>query len=151
MPSEFILAVGGIGARKNLDRIRKACNGMNLVIAGVDIHVPDEEINLLYSSCEVLLYTPLYEGFGLPILEAFASGTPVVTSNTSSMPEVGGGAAIYADPFNKDDLKRKVNSILNDSKLKKELIQKGLERAKQFTWEKTSEKTIALYKKVLSK
>lgn len=152
LPEKFILAVGGVGKRKNLERIKETCKSMNLVIAGEDVSVlSDEEMNLLYASSQVLLYAPLYEGFGLPILEAFASGIPVITSNTSSMPEVGGDGAIYANPFSVKDLKNKVDLVLNDSGLKKKMVEKGLDRSKQFTWEKTAQETINLYKKVLEK
>lgn len=151
LPEKFILAIGGIGKRKNLERIKGACKGMNLVILGVDIQISsDEEMNLMYASSQVLLYAPLYEGFGLPILEAFASSTPVITSNTSSMPEVGGEAAEYVDPLNVNRMRDKLNNVMKNTDIADEMIRKGLKRAKEFSWEKCAKETHDLYKKVLN-
>ncbi len=152
LPDKFVLAIGGIGKRKNLERIKEACREKNLVIAGLDIPIVNaEDMNLLYASSEVLLYAPLYEGFGLPILEGFASGTPVVTSNTSSMPEIGGDAATYVDPNNVDEMREKIDMVLGDNQIRKDMINKGLKRAKNFSWEKCAKETLELYKKVLNK
>lgn len=147
LPEKFILAIGGIGERKNIQRIKEAANGYNLVISGETIPwVKDSELPLLYSSASVLLYPSLYEGFGLPIVEAMACGVPVVTSDSSSMPEVGGDAAVYVDPFNVEDIKEKLNEVLNDAKMRDQLIKKGVERAKQFSWEKCAAQTEEIYK-----
>jgi glycosyltransferase involved in cell wall biosynthesis len=81
----------------------------------------------------------LYEGFGLPILEGMASGVPVITSNFAPHTEVGGEAAYYADPHSPQDLADGIIKILADSQLKKSLIEKGLERVKEFSWRKTAE------------
>lgn len=149
LPEKFVLAVGGVGERKNLKRIKKAANGFNLVTTFNDLTVTDEELPLLYSSASVLVYTTLYEGFGLPILEAMASGTPVITSNLSSMPEIAGGAAVLVDPTNADEINKNIKQVLNDRDLNKELIKKGFERAKKFSWEKAGKETFEVYKRLM--
>lgn len=151
LPEKFVLAIGGVGKRKNLEKIREACKGLDLVIVGVDLPISnDNDMNLLYASSQVLLYAPLYEGFGLPILEAFASGTAVITSNTSSMPEVGGEAAFYIDPLDVEKMREKVDMVIGGNDLRDGMIKKGLKRAKKFSWEKCARQTIEVYKKVLN-
>lgn len=150
LPENFVLAIGGVGERKNIKRIKRAAKDFNLVTTFEDLPVlTDEELPLLYSSAEALVYTTLYEGFGLPILEAMASGTPVITSNVSSMPEIAGNAAIFADPRDVEDINKKLKEVLNDKSLQKELIIKGIKRSKEFTWEKTAEQTAQVYKNLL--
>lgn len=149
LPGKFVLAIGGIGERKNLARIKEAAKDFNLVVSLKDITVPDEELPLLYSSAQVLVYATLYEGFGLPILEAMACGTPVLTSNISSMPEVAGNAAILVDPKNVDKIHENIMQVSEDNDLRKELIEKGLKRVKEFTWENAAQKTVNLYKGVV--
>lgn len=149
LPEKFILAIGGVGERKNLHRIKEATKDYHLVIAGENLPwLGIEELELLYCSAEVLLYPSLYEGFGLPILDSFACGVPVITSNVSSMPEIGGGAVLYADPQNTEDIKEKLNLLLSDNNLREGLIKKGLERVKQFSWEKAAKETLAVYQKL---
>ena len=88
LPEEFVLAIGGVGERRNLKRVKEASKNYKLIISGMDIPwVSYEELPLLYSSARVLFYPSFYEGFGLPIIESMASGIPVITSNVSSMPE----------------------------------------------------------------
>jgi len=91
------------------------------------------------------------EGFGLPVLEAMACGTPVVTSNTSSLPEVAGDAALLVDPYDVEEIATAMRRILEDEALAAELRAKGLARAKEFSWERTARETIAVYEKVLGK
>jgi len=105
-------------------------------------HVKNEEVNVLYSGAKALVYPSLYEGFGLPILEAFACGCPVVTSNLSSLAEVAGNAAILVDPY---DVSSITDGIEKALKGPKGLIEKGLARIKDFSWEKTALKTLAVY------
>lgn len=151
LPEKFILAIGGVGERKNLKRIKNAAKGLNLITTFGDLPVlKDEELPLLYSSAQVLVYTTLYEGFGLPILEAMATGTPVITSNVSSMPEIAGNAAILVDPTDINEIKKTLNEIINDKEMQKELIIKGIKRAKEFTWEKAANKTAQVYKELSS-
>ncbi|MDD5147104.1 MAG: glycosyltransferase family 1 protein [Candidatus Daviesbacteria bacterium] len=150
LPDKFILAIGGIGERRNLERAKEATRGLNLVIAGVTLPwLSMEELGLLYHSARVLLYPSLYEGFGIPILDAFSTGTPVITSNVSSMPEVGGNAAIYVNPQSVEDIKEKLNTVLSDEKLRQDLIKKGFERVKGFSWEKAAKETAAVYRRLL--
>lgn len=146
LPEKFILAIGGVGERKNLPRVKEACRDYNLVIAGETLPwLSERELGLLYTSAQVLLYPSFYEGFGLPILDAFIAGLPVVTSKVSSMPEVGGKAAMYVDPYNIEDIKEKLNTVLKDVQLRKEMVKKGFEQAKKFSWEKAAEQTAQLY------
>lgn len=151
LPEKFVLSIGGIGERRNLDRVKKIAKNYNLIITREDIPlIPDEEMPLLYASAAVLLYPSFYEGFGLPILEAMACGTPVITSNVSSMPEVAGESALLVDPFDENDMQNKIDNLMGSKILKDELRAKGLKRAKLFSWEKTAEHTMEVYKKVVN-
>ncbi|OGE65033.1 hypothetical protein A3I48_02080 [Candidatus Daviesbacteria bacterium RIFCSPLOWO2_02_FULL_36_7] len=146
LPPKYVLTIGGIGERKNLARIEQAVSKYNLVITGQTLPwLSMEELALLYNCATVLLYCSLYEGFGLPILDAFSCGLPVVTSNVSSMPEVAGNAALFVDPLNIEDISRKLNEVLSDDKLRKELIKKGFEQVTKFSWKKTAEQTAKVY------
>ncbi len=147
LPKEFLLAIGGIGERKNLKRIKEACKNYNLIVLGEDIQITREELPLLYASARVLVYASLYEGFGLPILEAMACGTPVVTSNVSSMPEVAGNGAVLVDPKDVESIKEGIKKALDK---RDELIKKGLIRAKEFSWEKCAKETVQVYKELIS-
>lgn len=150
LPENYVLAVGGVGERKNLPRIKEAAKDFNLVILGETVkNISQKELPLLYSGADLLVYTTLYEGFGLPILEAMASGTPVITSNVSSMPEVGGKAALYIDPEDVDQIKDKIKEVLHDKRLTQEMIKEGIKQASKFSWEKCAEQTINVYRKVL--
>lgn len=149
LPDKFVLATGGVGERKNLKRIKEAARDFNLIVTFEDITVTDEELPLLYSSAEALIYTTLYEGFGLPILEAMAVGTPVITSNISSMPEIAGDAAVLVNPSDVEEIKKSINNILNDKDMKRDLVDKGLKRAKEFTWEKAADKTFKIYQDLM--
>ena len=112
-------------------------------------YVEEEDLPALYNGASLFVFPSLYEGFGLPVLEAMACGTPVITSNTSSLPEVAGDAAILVDPENVEAIVEAMRRVLADRALAAELQAKGLERAKQFTWERTARETIAVYEKVL--
>jgi len=101
-----------------------------------------------YSSAALLAYPSLYEGFGLPPLEAMACGCPVVTSNVSSLPEVVGEAGIMVDPYDTDSLAQAMRRVLTDDKLREDMIRKGLEQAKRFSWEKAAKQTVEVYEKV---
>lgn len=146
LPEKFVLAIGGVGERRNLERIKEVSKDYHLVIAGQSLPwLSMEELELMYASAEVLLYCSLYEGFGIPILDAFSVGLPVITSNLSSMPEVGGEAAVYTDPFNIEDIQEKLKDVMDDRKLRESLIEKGFKRVRQFTWKKAAEKTAEVY------
>ncbi len=149
LPEKFVLAIGGVGERRNLDRIKEACKDYNLVITGQTIPwLEFDELELLYQSASVLLYASVYEGFGIPILDAFSSRLPVITSNVSSMPEVGGKAALYVDPLRVEDIKEKLDLMMEDQVLREEMIKKGKEQVKKFSWKKTAEQTFQVYKKL---
>jgi len=111
-------------------------------------YIPDETLAVLYRSAEVFVFPSLYEGFGLPPLEAMASGTPVVTSNTSSMPEVTGGAAVLVDPYDVESIVDGVRRVLTDPSLAAELRRKGPLRAREFSWARSVAKTKELYEAV---
>lgn len=147
LPDQYVLATGGIGERKNLPRIKEATKNYNLVILGETIKdLPYDELPLLYGGAECLLHVSLYEGFGLSILEAMASGVPVITSSVSSMPEVAGDAAEYVNPESVLDIENKLRQVLEDEKKRKQMIKKGLEQAKKFSWQKCAEETANVYK-----
>ena len=178
LPQKFIFSVGSIEPRKNLLGLLEAYNRLSsnikskyhLVLAGFKgwnndeimaiieqnkeyIHylgyVSDDELVKVYNLAMLFVYPSFYEGFGLPVLEAMACGTPVICSNTSSIPEVGGEAVVYCDPNNVNDIAEKIQIVLNDKKLQQEMIGKGLKRAKQFTWEKATQEHMKVFEEVL--
>jgi len=108
-----------------------------------------KELFYLYKRAKLFIYPSLYDSFGLPVLEAMACGTPVVTSNVSSLPEVGGDAVVYCNPNDINDIKDKIEMVLDDEKLQEELRQKGLQRAKEFSWEKSASKHIKVFQEVM--
>jgi glycosyltransferase involved in cell wall biosynthesis len=111
-------------------------------------YVPDGLLPLLYRSATVFVYPSLYEGFGLPVLEAMASGVPVITSTTSALAEVAGDAALLADPLSVEQLAGALGRLLTDSDLRKRLSAGGLARSREFTWQRTAEETVAVYRHV---
>lgn len=168
LPDPYILFVGNANPRKNLRRLMKAFDlakeqGMThqLVIAGEQGwkfdreeelkglkhpesirfigFVPDEDMSALYSAASLFVFPTLYEGFGIPVIEAQACGTPVLTSNCSSLPEVAGEAAVYVDPYDEENMRDGILKALGDQNLRNELIQKGYENAKRFSWQKSAE------------
>jgi glycosyltransferase involved in cell wall biosynthesis len=108
------------------------------------------DLRILYSYAELLLFLSLYEGFGLPPLEAMACGCPVITSNVSALPEVVGDAGMKVDPTNPDDISNKTLQILRSDKLRQHLAQKGLARAQRFEWKKTAKETLNIYRRVVA-
>lgn len=107
-----------------------------LILAG---YVSEEDHVVLFASATVFAWPTHYEGFGLPVLEAMAAGTPVISSNTTSMPEVAGDAALMFDPNSRHELEEALLKVLSDEKLRERLHRAGLERSKQFSWKKTAE------------
>jgi len=175
----YILSLGLIGPHKNLPRLfvaweriqRELPNEVWLVVAGgkekssvlkcagvqklpTRVHlagrVADEFLPALYSGALAFVYPSLYEGFGLPPLEAMACGTPVLTSNVTAMPEVVGDAGLLVDPYNVEAIAHGIRRLVEDSALREELRKKGLERAKQFTWERTAELTWAVLEEAMN-
>ncbi len=125
-----------IGAPGLIDRI---------ILTG---YVINTDLPAIYNQCEIFLYPSMRESFGIPMLEAMRCGTPVITSNTSSMPEVSGGAAFIVDPGKPQEITDAIVKINADSKLREELVQKGLEQAKKFSWRNMAIEVLELYKTV---
>ncbi len=117
-----------------------------------DIHLTGYVVNTdlpaIINQCEVFLYPSLRESFGIPILEGMACGVPVITSNTSSMPEIAGDAALIVDPHKSEEITNAIQTILANETLKNELCEKGMERAKKFTWKNMAEQYLKLYEEV---
>jgi len=178
LPRRFVFGVGVLEPRKNyvrlvdaVARVRAAGEDVGLVIAGRDgwhwenpldapehaalrpharllRNVPDADLPALYRHAAVFAYPSLYEGFGLPLLEAMASGVPVVTSNVSSMPEVAGDSALLVDPTDTAALAAALHRLLRDATLHARLRSAGLERAAAFSWDRTARETLAVYRRV---
>jgi glycosyltransferase involved in cell wall biosynthesis len=110
--------------------------------------VPMDELRPLYSGAEVLVLPSLYEGFGLPPLEAMACGTPVVVSGAGALPEVVGDAAVVVDPEDPDDLAQGLGWVLGNPAFRAELAQRGLRRAAAFSWDRAARETLAIYERV---
>jgi len=162
LPANYALVIG-TAHRKNLPRIAKAFLQIQekskldqLVVVGRktdDVennkylhmlgNVPFEDLSPLYTGASVLVYTSLYEGFGLPILEAFVTETPVVTSDVSSMPEAAGNAAILVDPLSIDDI---ADGILDALQKRSLLVKSGMKQVKSFSWIKAATETLAVYR-----
>jgi glycosyltransferase involved in cell wall biosynthesis len=167
---QFLLYVGSVEPRKNLRVLLDAWNlmnvhdrdGLELVIAGARGrpavfsnsatapnmpgvrylgYVSEEQLPVLYSAALALVYPSLYEGFGLPPLEAMACGTPVVTSDTTAIPEAVGDAAILVDPTNPHSIAEGLEHVIRRDSIRAELTRKGLLRVKQMTWDRTAEHT----------
>ena len=114
-------------------------------------YVGDDQLAILYRLASVFVFPSLYEGFGLPPLEAMASGTPVVTSNVSSLPEVVGDAAVLVNPYDVDAIVDGLRRVLTDPVLAADMSRKGIERAREFSWERSVAKTWAVYQTIAGK
>jgi glycosyltransferase involved in cell wall biosynthesis len=143
------LVLVGVSGWKNNDIFQTVQNHpllkRRVIITG---YIPDQDLSTIYSGALAFVYPSLYEGFGLPPLEAMQCGTPVITSNTSSLPEVVGDAGIMIDPNDQDQLSQALLSLINNATLRQELSQKGLVRAKQFSWEKCAAQTVKIYHQI---
>lgn len=176
----YILYVGSVEPRKNVSRLLEAfarlradAPGYRLVIVGAGRwkttpifktvarlglepyvsftgYVAEEDLPALYAGAALFVFPSLYEGFGLPVLEAMACGTPVVTSNVSSLPEVAGDAALPVNPFDVETIADAMRRVLADPALAAHLRERGLARARQFSWERTARETLAVYERVLA-
>ncbi|QCT95346.1 glycosyltransferase family 4 protein [Caminibacter mediatlanticus TB-2] len=170
LPNEFILFVGNVKPHKNLKRLLLAIKDLdiNLVFVGKKDgfitgdenikklitknnlkeriyftgYVKDEDIPVIYNLAKLFVFPSLYEGFGIPPLEAQACGCPIIVSNVASLPEVCGDSALYCNPYDVNDIKEKIEVLLNNKQLREELIQKGFENIKRFSWEKSAKKII---------
>lgn len=111
--------------------------------------VPEEDLVALYNGADVFLYPSFYEGFGLPVLEAMACGTPVVASNAGSIPEIAGEAALLIDPQDVEALALAIEEIITNQTLRQELIARGFKHVKKFSWDKAARKLLAVYERVM--
>lgn len=175
--SSYILFVGTLQPRKNIVRLVEAFSKINpkypdllLLIVGkkgwlfeeilssakkygangvmfVDF-VEDSKLPSLYKNAQCFVLPSLYEGFGLPVLEAMKNGCPVILSNVSSLPEAGGDAALYFDPLNVEDIAQTIDKVLSNPKLRSEMIKKGYEQVKKFSWEKTAKETLKVLEEI---
>lgn len=173
VPDSYALYVGAIQPRKNLirlvgafERAKRKYPEMRLVIVGEEAWLSDavvdrmarspyaediirvgqapmEELPVWFQNARLFAFPSLYEGFGLPVLEAFAAGTPVLTSNVSSLPEVGGDAALYVDPHLEEDIADKLSELWGDAALRAALRLRGFERVKSFSWDRCAEETLS--------
>jgi glycosyltransferase involved in cell wall biosynthesis len=152
---DYVLAVGTLEPRKNLARVVAAAREADVELrvvgargwGGVEVEgwvgeIPDPELAALYRGARCIVYPSLYEGFGLPVLEAMACGTPVVTSVATAMEEVGGGAAVLVDPLDTDAIADGIRAALDR---RDELVTAGLARAGEFTWERAADSIVALW------
>jgi len=114
-------------------------------------YLSDKELATVYQEASLLVMPSLYEGFGLPLLEAMSVGVPVVTSNISSMPEIVGDAAVLADPYSVDSIKEGIEKVLTDSELKSELSNAGYDQSKLFSWARAAKETLLVFEGALSK
>lgn len=175
LPDRYILTIGGSEWRKNVERLLKVhqkyfCGDYELVViggawrgydlaakykeaAGVRFlsNLTEEDLVAIYNMADLFVFPSLYEGFGIPLLEAMACETPVVTSNVTSMPEVAGNAALYFDPLNEEDMAEKMEQVLHDESLREQLVAAGRERVRQYSWQRCAEATMAVYEEITPK
>jgi glycosyltransferase involved in cell wall biosynthesis len=179
LPSKFILFVGAIEPRKNLVKlidalgfIQKKSYAIPLVIVGkkgLDYqnlvkniekselqskvlflnYLPDEDLKILYHLASCLVFPSLFEGFGLPLVEAMASECPLVISSTSALPEIALDAALYFQPEDAEEMAGQIIKVMDDEDLRKNLIERGTRRVKDFSWTQTAENTLEFYRTVL--
>lgn len=174
----YLLSVGRLNPRKNLPALVRAFGRLKaetgiphaLVIAGKEDYdtartvrdilaagsrdvvlagyVDEADLPALYAGAEVFLYPSLFEGVGLPVLEAMAAGVPIVASNTSAIPETAGEAALLVDPMDEKALAEAAGRLLRDRTLKNDLVRRGLARARMFTWRETARRMLEIFKSV---
>jgi len=148
-----LLVTGSVSSNPYLIEMKKRCDTA-VKEAGMETRViftgfiPDKELDSLLRRADLLVYPSLYEGFGMPIIEAMQVGTPVITSNIRGTAEVAGDAAILVHPYNIDEIASGMSRLLHDHKLRAELNRKGVEKASSYSWAKTSEKYLELYKEL---
>lgn len=175
LPKTFVLYTGDVNYNKNIPVLVDACRMANapLVLAGkqaisietMDLEhpelthlkgldwsnvlrlgfVPDEELVAIYNLATLYIQPSLYEGFGLPVLEAMACGTPVVAAKTQALVEIAEDAALFADPKSAADFADKMKLVINGKKVAGDLVRKGLAKVKEFSWEKTAKQTLEIY------
>lgn len=177
----FILGVGNLQPRKNLERLLRSFAALRrdtsctheLVLVGqmawlghrvqeetrrlgIEAHVhqtgyvSEDELVALYNRADVFAYPSIFEGFGLPVIEAMACGTPVLTSNTSSLPEVAGDAALVVDPHDVEAIAEGLRRLVSERRLREKLTSAGFLQARQFPWRRTAEETVSVYARALA-
>lgn len=177
LPNKYILFVGSRDGYKNFERFIKSvasvlnqnrelfvvCTGggkftssemqllLDLDVLGqvIQYNLDDESLAYVYKNAELFVFPSLYEGFGIPVLESFACGCPLLCSNVSSLPEIAGDGAYYFDPYSEESIKNAVLKVLDDTKLREDLILNAQERLKRFSWKQTAEQTKKIYESVL--
>ena len=177
----FILFVGGADPRKNHQTLLKAyarrlvqLKAYSLVLVGDSVHrfgnfmdtiraygldgravcagrLSVADLRVLYSHADLFVFPSVYEGFGMPVLEAMACGAPVITSNTTALPEVAGEAAMLVNPEDAEALAEAILQVLEDAALREKMRAKGFERVKQFIWERAAHQTMAVYRELCAK
>jgi glycosyltransferase involved in cell wall biosynthesis len=181
LPERFLIHVGTIEPRKNLTRLVEALQilrdgGLTLPLVVVGgkgwlydeffhrleslavrdaVHfpgyVPAADLPLLYNAATLAVVPSVYEGFGLPVLEAMACGTPVIASQASSLPEIGGEAAVYFDPYDVEAMAGAIRAVWTDTEGRIEMRQRGLVQAARFSWERAAAETLAVYQTLLGR
>jgi glycosyltransferase involved in cell wall biosynthesis len=180
LPHNYILTISSFRPQKNTLRLIKAYHQLcqkgitcKLVLVGRKLdpysdvqqlirdlkldgkiittgYVPDEDLPALYKEADLFVYPSYFEGFGIPVLEAMACGLPVILSNVASLPEAGGQAGYYVDPYNIEDIAEAMYNVLTQPALYKELSSKGLKHAHNFSWERVARETLEVYNQVVS-
>lgn len=146
-PELGLILVGGMNDMAKLNKAWVEKNNYkNVYFAGF---VPDDQLAWIYKHAEAYVFPSLMEGFGLPGLEAMTQGAPVVSSNTTCLPEIYGDAAHYFDPTDIDDMASKITDVLDDEALRAKLIRNGYSQVKKYSWAKTAQQTLEVYKKAL--
>lgn len=171
-----VLSVGNVNPKKNVARLisafrrlRETVSDAQLILVGKETsygytlrekieawglaphvcftgYIPDEDLPLLYQAADLFVFPSLFEGFGLPAVEAMACGTPVVASNTTSLPEVAGNAALLVDPLDTDQIAEAMGKVLCDDTLRSELVEKGLQRVHLFSWDQAARAALDAYR-----
>ena len=176
LPERYVLFVGARFAYKNFERFVKASkiilekdNDIKVIFAGggefnkserqivcdhddkiIQMPADDKMLSALYENALCLVYPSLYEGFGMPVLEAFSAGCPVVSSNTSSLPEVGGEAAAYFDPYSIEEMAEVIKDVIYNDDKRKQMADMGRKRKELFSWDRSAEKMAEQYKLISS-
>lgn len=178
LPDKFVLYVGDLNFNKNTPFLINACKqaGVNLVICGkqavqvdsMDLNhpelehlkevdwngvtrlgfVPDSDLNLIFNLATLYVQPSLYEGFGIPVLDAFAAGCPVVCAKTQALVEIAEGAAMFADPKNITEFSLKIKSVYQSSKIREDLVAKGFKKVKDYSWDRTAINTKKVYAQI---
>ena len=148
--SEWVLCIAGKWPAQGLAQVERSYPDLlssgRLRMLG---YVPDDDLPALYGGADLFVYPSLLEGFGLPILEAMRCAAPVLTSTVSSLPEVAGDAALLVDPHDSEAIAEAMARLAGDAELRADLIQRGLQRAQEFSWARTSELTLRVYQSLL--